>query len=178
MDQKSLLASSSSRVESSWSWVWKFYSSDFPWRISCSSPRFGRSRVKVDILRRCSPHRFWLFHLRRWLWIFHFFAALTLPLHGAFWRGVHMRPSPPFLHNVCDHDVSFPDSPRVTYITEKYTWQDFCSKLMQSRLIFRRNKRWYSTIAPNGITGLLNGIPNRLSYGAGPTDKISWMFSR
>ena len=121
-------------------WGWKYNSSDFPWRISRSSPRSRRSRVKVDILRRCSPHRFWLFHLRREIWIFHFFAALRLPLHGAFWRWVHMRPSPPFLHNVCDHNVSFPDSHRVQNITEKCTWQDVCSKLMQSRLIFRRNK--------------------------------------
>ena len=51
--QKSLLASSSSRVDSSWS-VGECNSSDFPWRISCFSPRSGRSRVKVDVLRRCS----------------------------------------------------------------------------------------------------------------------------
>ena len=37
---------------------------------------------------------------------------------------------------------------------------------------------WYSTIAPNGITGPLNGIPNRLSYGVLPSDKRSWMFRR
>ena len=46
-------ASSSHRVESSWIGVGKCNSSDFPW-ISCSSPRSGRSRVKVDVLRRCS----------------------------------------------------------------------------------------------------------------------------
>ena len=39
--------------------------------------------------------RFWLFHLRLGIWSFHFFAALTLPLHWAFGRGVLMRPSPP-----------------------------------------------------------------------------------
>ena len=52
--QKSLLASSSSRVESSWSGVGECNSSDFLWRISCSFPRSGRSRVKVDVLRSSS----------------------------------------------------------------------------------------------------------------------------
>ena len=52
--QKSLLASSSPRVESSWSWVGESNSSDVLWRISCSSPRSGSSRVKADVLRRCS----------------------------------------------------------------------------------------------------------------------------
>ena len=37
---------------------------------------------------------------------------------------------------------------------------------------------WYSTIAPNGTTGPLKGIPNRLSYGVFPSDKRSWMFRR
>ena len=36
---------------------------------------------------------------------------------------------------------------------------------------------WCSTTAPNGITGPLNGIPNRLSYGVFPSD-ISWIFSQ
>ena len=34
-----------------------------------------------------------------------------------------------------------PDSPRVQCITEKYTGQDFCSKLVHSRLVFRRKKK-------------------------------------
>ena len=38
--------------------------------------------------------------------------------------------------------------------------------------------RWYSTIAPNRITGPLNGVPNRLSYGDFPSDKRSWLFRR
>ena len=42
--------------------------------------------------------------------------------------------------NVRDHNVSFPDSTRVQRITEKYTWQDFCSKLMLSRKVLRRNR--------------------------------------
>ena len=31
---------------------------------------------------------------------------------------------------------------------------------------------WYSTIAPNGVTGPSNGIPKRLSYGVFPSQKI------
>ena len=37
---------------------------------------------------------------------------------------------------------------------------------------------WYSTIAPNGITGPLTGTPNRLSKGVFPSDTRSWMFHR
>ena len=87
--QKSLLASSSSRVESSWSNVAECNSSYFLWRIS-QSRRSGRSKVKVDVLRRCSHHRFWLFHLRLGISSFHFFAALWIPLHWPFGRGVLM----------------------------------------------------------------------------------------
>ena len=64
-DQKSFLASASSRVESSWSGVGEESPSDSPRRTSCSSPRSRRSRVKVDVIRRCPlPRRFWLFHPR------------------------------------------------------------------------------------------------------------------
>ena len=55
IDQKSFLATTSSRVESSWRGVGEESSSDSPWRTSCSSPRPRRSRIKVDGLRRRSP---------------------------------------------------------------------------------------------------------------------------
>ena len=79
------------------------------------------------------------------------------------------------LFNVCDHNVSFPDSPRIQYITENIPGKTFgpCNFDMSFAEI-----RWYSPIAPNGITGPLQGIPNRLSYGVFPTDKRSWMFRR
>ena len=54
MDQKSFSASASSRVESSCSEVGECNSSDSPRRTSCSSPRSGHSRVKVDVLGHCS----------------------------------------------------------------------------------------------------------------------------
>ena len=53
--QKSFLASASSRVESSWCGVGEETPSDSPRKLSCSSPHSGRSRFKVDVLRRCSP---------------------------------------------------------------------------------------------------------------------------
>ena len=53
---------------------------------------------KVDVLRRCSPPKDFYCSICDWeIWSFHFFAALTLPSHWAFWRGVQMRPSLPIL---------------------------------------------------------------------------------
>ena len=175
--QKSLSASSSSRVESSWRWVGSSNSSNFPWRMSCSSPRSGRSRVEVDVLRRCSPQRFLLFHRLQGIWRFHFFAALTLPLHWAFRRGVQMHPSPPILQCPRPECLLPRFTPRKTHNQEMYLARivapNWCSLAWSFAEI-----GWYSTIAPNGITGPLNGIPNRLSYGVFPSDKRSRMFRR
>ena len=58
MDQKSFLASPSSSVESSCFDCWSVLEENLsgsPWRIPCSSPRSGLSRIKVDVLRRWSP---------------------------------------------------------------------------------------------------------------------------
>ena len=113
---------------------WKSNSSDFPWRVSCSSPRSGRSQVKVDVLtERCL-----LFHLLLGIWSFHFFAAWTLPLHWAFGRGVQMRPSPPIPRNI----------PGKTFAP------NWCNPGWSFAEI-----GWYSTIAPNGNTGPSKGIP-------------------
>ena len=171
--QKSFLASSSPRVESSWIGVGECNSSVFTWRISYSllvpdDPGL-RWMCSDAVLRQ----RFWLFHLRLGKWSFHFFAALTLPLHWALGCGVLMRPSPPSLQCLRPQRLLSRFS-RVQSTTEKYTWQDFCSKLMQSRLVFAE----IGTIAPNGITGPPNGIPNRLSCCVFPSDKRSWMFRR
>ena len=72
--------------------------------------------------------------------------------------------------NVCDHNVSFPDSLRVQRITEKYTWQDFCSKLMQSWLVLRRNKVIFDHCSKRYYWSVENGIPNRLSFGVFPSE--------
>ena len=78
--QKSFLASSSSRVESSWSWVGECNSSAFPRRISfllLVPEEPGSRRMFSDAV---SPQRVLTLHLRLGIWSFHFFAALTLPL--------------------------------------------------------------------------------------------------
>ena len=54
-DQKSCSASASSSVESSWCGDGEESPPDSPRRISCSSPRSRRFRIKVDGLRRRSP---------------------------------------------------------------------------------------------------------------------------
>ena len=51
--QESFFASSSWRVESSWSCVGESDLSDFPRRVSCSSPRSKQFRDEVDVLRHC-----------------------------------------------------------------------------------------------------------------------------
>ena len=116
--QKSLFASSS-RVDSSWSRVGERNSHDFPWRIAFSSPRSGHSRFQVDVLRRCSPPK-----------------ILTVPSLGKwveFWC-VHLLQ----FFNVCDHNAPFPAPFRRQHTLKEFTWQNFCSKLMQSWLVFRR----------------------------------------
>ena len=65
--------------------------------------------------------RFYPFHLRLGIHIFHFSWALTLLKHWAFGRGVLMRPSPQFF-NVCDHNVSLPDFSCIQYIYEEFSW--------------------------------------------------------
>ena len=93
---------------------------DFLWRISCSSPRSGQSQVRVDVIRRCSLPQIFDCSICDWRkWSFHFLAALTLPLHWAFWAcssdaSISSNPS-----NVCDHTVSFLQSTRVQCLTEE-----------------------------------------------------------
>ena len=51
---ENILASASSRAESSSREVGECNSSNSPRRFFCSSPRSGRSRFKVVVLRRCA----------------------------------------------------------------------------------------------------------------------------
>ena len=76
--------------------------------------------------------KFWLSHLRLGMWNFHLSLALTLPLHWAFGRGVQMRPSPPSLQ--CLRPICLLSRfSCVQYISKEYTWQDFRTKMTQSR---------------------------------------------
>ena len=110
----------------------------------------------VDLLQR-----FWLFHLRLGK-MFHHFAALTLPLHGPFGRGVQMRPPAP--NSSMSATTMSPFQFLPAYNTQprnipgKTSRPNWCSRDRSLAEI-----GWYSTIAPNGITGPLNGISNRLS---------------
>ena len=119
----------------------------------------------------------WLFHLRLGIWDFHPSWSLTLPLHWSFFPGVQMRPSPPVLH--CLGQIWFLSrfSPRATHIQRKHL------ATRQSRINAAHHKSlpelmWYSTIFPNGMTGPLNGIPNRIWQNVFPSEQRSWLFCR
>ena len=114
--------------------------SDSPRRFSCSSPLSGLSRIKVDVLGSCSPPEsltvpsatgnmnFFTFH---WRQHFLYIESFTMDF-----RCVHLLQ----FFNVCDKNVSLPDSPCVQDITEEYNWQDFRTELMKSRWVFSRNR--------------------------------------
>ena len=55
IDQKSFVASASSRIESSWRGFGEESPSDSPRKTSCSSPRGRWSLIEVDGFRRRSP---------------------------------------------------------------------------------------------------------------------------
>ena len=140
MDKKSFLASPS-HLDESLCGV-EEDPSDSPWRVPCSSPRSGRSRIKVGVLRTWGSMNF----------------SPLINVNTSF-RCVHLFQ---FL-NVCDHNVSFPDSPRVQRISKEYTWQDFWAELMDSRQVLSRNRlifhhrskrnnrafKWYSDSLPS-----------------------------
>ena len=75
------------------------------------------------------------------------------------------------LFNVCDQCVSFPDFPSIQDITEKYTWQDFWTNVMQSRQVVNRSSGDILPLLQMEKPGLLNGFPNRLSCGDFPSNK-------
>ena len=93
-----------------------------------------------------------LFQLRLGIYNFHIFSALWLPLQWAFVHGFLMRPNFQLL-NVCNTNISFPHSSCDQHISDEYfhektflsSWWSFDWSLAEIR--------WYSTIAPNGITG-------------------------
>ena len=159
MDQKSFLASPSSGGES---WNGGEDPSDSPWRFPCSSPRSGLSWIKVDVLRTLSLHLVWLFHLRPGIYFSPFVGVDTsFALSLSAW----ISDASIFLQflNVCDHRVSFSDSTRVQYMSRgiylvRLSWR---ADAVATGLLAEIG--WYSTTAPNGILGPLNGSPDRLS---------------
>ena len=131
--QKSLLASASSSVESSWCGDGDESPSDSPRRFPCSSLRSGWSLIKVDVLRRWSPpETLTVPSAAGKTKLTHFIGVRTsfcIEPSGVEFTCVHL------LHffNVCDNNVSFPDSLRIQYITEEHTWQELDTQLIESR---------------------------------------------
>ena len=104
----------------------------------------------------------WLSHLRLGIWNFHVSWASTLPTHRAFlpWSAdasissnssMHATKMSPF--QILSAYNAYPRN-----IPGKTSGPNWCSLDRSSA-----ERGWYSTIAPIGITGPLNGIPNRLS---------------
>ena len=144
----------------------------------------------IPVLRCFFGQTISLFHLRLGIWSFHHFRRYNIlciePSSMDFWRVQIFQ-----LLNVCDQDVSFPDSRHAQRISKEYTWQDFWAELMQSRQVFSRNKvifhhrskrnkrsfKWFDkspfiqcfSICQEvlsifaGITWPLTGSPNRFS---------------
>ena len=102
--------------------------------------RSRRSRVKVDVLRRCS--------LPKILTVPPATGNMKFPLlccvNTSFALRLLARSSDASISSnssmSADHNVSFPDFHRAQCITEKYTWQDFRAELMQSRQVFGKKK--------------------------------------
>ena len=146
MDQKWFLASASSRVESSWrrvgESVW-FSSKNF---LFLSSFRMmmvsdaGQSRIKVDGLRRRSPPKIFTV------------PSATGNIKLSPFIGVNTSFALSLLVWISNASISSNSSMSATImspfqmllrmqcITEEYTWQDVWAELMQSRLVFRRNR--------------------------------------
>ena len=115
--------------------------------------------------------RFVLFQMRTGKWSFHFLVALTLlciePSGVEFWS-VHLFQ----FFNLCDYNVSFPDSSRVQCIAEKYTWQDFCTELMQSRLVFCRNRVIFGHCSKRYYLSVESAFRTAFLYGVFPSDNF------
>ena len=110
-------------------------------------------------------------------WNCHLSLAFTLPLHWAFGRGFQMRPSAPILQCLRPKCLLSRFTPHTTH--NRGTFQVRLSdRIGGVSTGLEQKKGWYSTTAPNGIAGPLNGIPNRLSQGVFSSDMRSWMFRR
>ena len=176
MDQKSFPASLSYHDES-WSGVQED-PSDSPWRVPCSSPRSGRSRInKVDVLTSWSPPG--NFTVPSAIGKKENFSPL-MGVNTSFalifrvdFRCVHLLQ---FL-NVCDQMSPFQIPPTCNAhprnTPAKTVGPNWCSRDRSLAEI-----GCSSTIAQNGIIGPLKGSPKRPSHGVFPSDKRSCMFRR
>ena len=93
--------------------------SDSPRKTSCSSPRSGRSLIKVGGVKRRSPPKNFHYSICDWE---HEKLSPFIGVHTSFALSLRacrvlMRPSPPILPCSAIDTVSFPDSPCVQDVT-------------------------------------------------------------
>ena len=157
LDQKSFPASPSYN-DKSWSWV-EEDPSDSPWRFPCPSPRSGRSRIKVDVLRTWSPPESFTVPSAIGNLIFSPLVDVNTSFALSLFAWISdasifsnsstsaTKMSPFQVHPVC---TACPRNlPGRTF---EPNW---CSRDRSFAEI-----GWCSTIAPNGIIGPLTGAPN------------------
>ena len=150
-----------SRVESSWNGVGECTSPDFPRRLSCYSPLSGVSRIRVDVLGRCSLPKIIIvpsatvnmkfpplcsvitsFALSLRVWS----SDASISCNSSMSATIM---SPFQIHSTCN---AYPRN-----IPGKTQAPNWCSLDWSFAEI-----GWYSTVAPNGINAPLQSIPNRL----------------
>ena len=131
VDQKSFIASPATGSES---WGCGKDPSDSRTKSTLLSPRIGRCRTKVDVLRSWSPPRVLIRPSDDWeKWIFHFSLEISPPSHWVFLSRFPMRPSSPTpqgLQPSC-HPSKFPLAYRP--YPGNNPGKTFLSKLMDSR---------------------------------------------
>ena len=113
--------------------------SDSPRKSTWLSPRLGCSRIKVGVLSSWSPPTNLIRPSATGKMNFPFLWEILLPLQWVFWvdfRCVHRFQ----LLNVCNQYVTLPNSHRVQSVSKEQSTEDFLSTLMDSLLVFRRNR--------------------------------------
>ena len=137
MDEKTLIASPASGNES---WGGGRDPSDSPRKSTWLSPRIGRSRIKVDVRISWSPPD--NLTLPIWDWedkvftIFGVIISFALSLRA--WTSHASEFSSSSMSGT--KNISFRNSTRTQCISKEYSrWRRF-TKLMESWLVFRRNK--------------------------------------
>ena len=96
------------------------WSTPFVWITIKNFWIFASFRIKVDVLRRRSLPKICTVPSANGKMEFPVLSGVnTLPLHWAFWRGVQMRPSPPFLQCLRPQCLLSRFSPRTMHSQKK-----------------------------------------------------------
>ena len=133
-------------------WVGECNSSDFPWRISCSSPRSRHSRVKVGVLRRHSHPK--ILTVSSVIWNIYF--SLLVGVNTSFALSLRAWSSDA---SICSHSSMsatkmspFQILPACNAHPTNIPGKTFDPNWCSLDWSFADRGR-YPTIAPNGITG-------------------------